>query len=100
MAKAARAARRAASSDIAHAAAGELSPLHEAWGGALALALINTEMLDRGRQRDVLSSPDALARWWAGARAQFPDQCAIVRAGGPVAWTSALLDAVLALRRA
>ena len=31
--------------------------------GALALDLINTEVVDRGKKRDLLSSPEALARW-------------------------------------
>src|SRR5258708_1751410 len=68
--------------------------------GALALDLINTETLDRGKKRDVLSSPDALARWWAEACKQCPDECVIEGAGEPIAWTSELLDAVRALRMA
>jgi predicted RNA-binding Zn ribbon-like protein len=68
--------------------------------GSLALDLINTEMVDRGKKRDVLSSPDALARWWGEACKQYPDQCAIEGAGEPIAWTSELLEAVQSLRMA
>jgi predicted RNA-binding Zn ribbon-like protein len=68
--------------------------------GALALELINTEMLDRGKKRDALSSPYDLARWWAATCQRYPDQCVIEGAGAPIAWTSELLDAVQALRMA
>ena len=69
-------------------------------GGSLALDMINTETLDRGRQRDVLSSPDALARWWGEACQRYPDQCVIKGAGEPIAWTSELLDTIKSLRMA
>jgi predicted RNA-binding Zn ribbon-like protein len=68
--------------------------------GALALKLINTETLDRGKPRDGLPSPDALAQWWETARTRYPDQCAIAGAGKPIAWTNDLLDGVKALRMA
>ncbi|HEY7342670.1 MAG TPA: ABATE domain-containing protein [Ktedonobacterales bacterium] len=68
--------------------------------GSLALALINTETVDRGKKRDALSSTDALAQWWAKMGTQFPDQCVIGRAGEPIAWTRELLDAVGELRLA
>ena len=79
-----------------------LSSVHEAVAlrGALALELINTETLDRGKKHDSLSSPEALARWWEGICTHYPDQCVIAGAGAPIAWTSDLLDVVKALRRA
>jgi predicted RNA-binding Zn ribbon-like protein len=78
------------------------SSAHEdlALRGALALELINTETLDRGKPRDALSSPYDLARWWAVACQRYPDQWVIEGAGAPIAWTSELLDAVQALRMA
>lgn len=78
------------------------SSAHEtlALRGALALELINTETLDQGKKRDGLSSPDALARWWEGICTHYPDQCATLGAGAPIAWTSELLDATKALRMA
>jgi predicted RNA-binding Zn ribbon-like protein len=66
--------------------------------GALALDLINTEMLDRGKKRDVLSSPDALARWWEEVYRRYPQEGVGEGPGESVVWTSELLDAVLALR--
>jgi predicted RNA-binding Zn ribbon-like protein len=76
--------------------------LHEdlAQRGALALELINTETLDRGKQHDALASPEALARWWEGICTHYPDQCAVAAAGEPIEWTSNLLEAIKALRRA
>lgn len=68
--------------------------------GALALELINTETRDRGKRRDALSSPEALARWWAEICEHYPDQCDIAGAGTPIVWTSNLLAAVKALRAA
>ena len=75
---------------------------HEALAlrGALALSLVNTETLDRGKQRDALSSPEALAWWWEDICAHYPDQCGIAGAGTPIAWTSDLLEAIKTLRRA
>ena len=75
---------------------------HEALSlrGSLALGLINTEVLDRGKQHDLLTSPDALARWWAEACTKYPDECAIEGDGDPIEWTSELLDAVRRLRTA
>jgi len=67
---------------------------------SLALELINTETLHRRKKRDALSSPDALARWWEDVCQQYPDQCLVEGAGGPIAWTGELLDAVKALRMA
>lgn len=67
---------------------------------ALALKLINTETLDRGKRRDALPSPDALARWWEEACKQHPDECLIEGAGESITWTSELLQAVNALRAA
>lgn len=64
--------------------------------GSLALRLINTESMDRGKWHDGLPSPDALAGWWEEARSRCPDEC-----GGteePIAWTVETLAAIKALR--
>jgi predicted RNA-binding Zn ribbon-like protein len=76
--------------------------VHEAVAqrGALALELINTQTLDRGKQHDALSSPEALARWWAEVCTHYPDQCVIAGAEAPTVWTSELFAAVKALRMA
>jgi predicted RNA-binding Zn ribbon-like protein len=62
--------------------------------------LINTETVDRGKKRDALSSPDALARWWDEACKRYADECVIEETGTSVALTDELLDAIKALRTA
>src|SRR5262245_25965358 len=90
MAKAARRAKTPHASPSAHGAV--------ALRGALALDLINTEIIDRGKRRDMLPSPEALARWWKAACERYPDQCVSEETDGTIAWTSELLDAVVGLR--
>ena len=68
--------------------------------GSLALDLINTEVLDRGKQRDLLPSPDVLAHWWEGMCKDYPDECMIEGAGERIAWTGELLEAIKTLRMA
>ena len=68
--------------------------------GALALALINTETLDRGKKRDALSSPEALARWWEETCERYHNECVIAETNAPIIWTDELLEAVKALRMA
>jgi predicted RNA-binding Zn ribbon-like protein len=81
---------------------GQLELAHAALSldGLLALELINTEMMERGKRHDVLTSPDKLARWWAEVCELYPEQCAVEGALAPTAWTSEMLDAVKALRMA
>jgi predicted RNA-binding Zn ribbon-like protein len=42
-------------------------------GGALALDLVNTEIVVRGKPRDLLQTPADVAAWWEAARARHPD---------------------------
>jgi predicted RNA-binding Zn ribbon-like protein len=92
MAKGTRRATKSHASPSAHGAV--------ALRGALALDLINTEIMDRGKRHDTLPSPEALARWWEAACERYPDQCVIDGADETTAWTGELFDAVLALRMA
>jgi predicted RNA-binding Zn ribbon-like protein len=41
-------------------------------GGALALDLVNTEVMVRGQPRDLLRTPAHLAAWWQRARTHHP----------------------------
>ncbi|HKV83275.1 MAG TPA: ABATE domain-containing protein [Ktedonobacterales bacterium] len=68
--------------------------------GSLALDLINTEALARGKCRDFLPTTDALARWWDEVRVEYPEECASAGAEAPNVWTSELLAEVKALRNA
>jgi predicted RNA-binding Zn ribbon-like protein len=60
--------------------------------------LINTETIDRGKKRDALSSPAALARWWEETCERYCDECIIAETDAPIIWTDDLLEAVKALR--
>jgi predicted RNA-binding Zn ribbon-like protein len=68
-------------------------------GNALALDLVNTDVILRRRRRDLLPTPEALAQWWDEARSRYPD---LDQGGGTAErWRSAaLLDAVKRLRTA
>jgi len=64
---------------------------------ALALDLVNTELVVRGRRRDLLATPDAVVAWWAEARARYLDMegvGAVVGAGDR--WRDA--EAIAALK--
>jgi predicted RNA-binding Zn ribbon-like protein len=41
-------------------------------GGALALDLVNTDVVIRGKPKDLLDTPDAFADWWRTALALYP----------------------------
>jgi predicted RNA-binding Zn ribbon-like protein len=66
-------------------------------GGALALDLVNTEVVVRDKRRDLLADPQDVAHWWQSARRHHPDPVEV-----PVApvYDRALLDALRALRAA
>ncbi|SRR5258708_18550886 len=57
-------------------------------------------MIVRGKKRDILSSPDALARWWEEACKYHPDSNVVKGAGEPVTWDTDLLDAMKMVRMA
>lgn len=67
-------------------------------GEALALDLVNTEVVVRGKRTDLLDAPNALAAWWRAARARYPDAFG---AGDPaVSPDDGALPAATALREA
>lgn len=65
--------------------------------GSLALDLVNTEMVVRGKKHDVLASSDALAAWWKEARKQNPESQTVV-GEEPIVWNTELLTAVKTIR--
>lgn len=67
--------------------------------GSLALDLVNTEMIIRGKKRDLLASPDALARWWQAALAHHPERAYVEGEELAINWTPELLEAVKELRQ-
>ncbi len=69
-------------------------------GNALALDLLNTEVIMRGKKRDLLSSPEDLAAWWQEALSLSTEQNAVEGAANAASWTNELLEAIKTLRTA
>ena len=67
--------------------------------GSLALDLANTEMVVRGKKRDVLSSPEALSHWWQEALVHHPERERVEEEESAINWTSELLEAVKRVRQ-
>jgi predicted RNA-binding Zn ribbon-like protein len=67
--------------------------------GSLALDLVNTEMIVRGKKHDILSSPEALSRWWREAIAHRTEYKHIAVEEPAINWTSELLDEVKKVRQ-
>jgi predicted RNA-binding Zn ribbon-like protein len=67
--------------------------------GSLALDLVNTEMIVRGKKHDILSSPEALSRWWREAIAHRTEYKHIAVEEPATNWTSELLDEVKKVRQ-
>ena len=65
--------------------------------GSLALDLVNTEMIIRGKKHDVLASPEALAVWWTQACKHNTESQSVLEENS-VIWTPQLLTAVKMLR--
>jgi predicted RNA-binding Zn ribbon-like protein len=64
-------------------------------GGALALDLVNTEVVVRGRRRDLLAGPQDVERWWQAARRHHPQT---VEVPGQPVYEPALLSKLKELR--
>jgi predicted RNA-binding Zn ribbon-like protein len=68
-------------------------------GEALALDLVNTEVVVRRKPLDLLAAPDAYAAWWREAGVRYPDVAGHLPATRAEA-NPELLPAVMALRAA
>ncbi len=68
--------------------------------GSLALDLVNTEMIVRGKKRDVLSSPGELSYWWQEALAHHPERERVEGEEQAINWTPGLLEEVKRVRQA
>jgi predicted RNA-binding Zn ribbon-like protein len=67
--------------------------------GSLALDLVNTEMVVRGKKWDVLSSPDELSHWWQEALAHHLERERVEGEALAINCTPELLDAVKRVRQ-
>jgi predicted RNA-binding Zn ribbon-like protein len=68
--------------------------------GVLALDLVNTEIVVRGKKRDLLSSPQNLASWWQEALSHHRDSNAVKEEANLIEFNAELLEATKKLRTA
>jgi predicted RNA-binding Zn ribbon-like protein len=68
-------------------------------GDVLALDLVNTEVVVRGKPRDLLATPEDVGQWWRAAQRVYPDMDA-VQASSVVPFDTAALAALKGLRTA
>lgn len=69
-------------------------------GGALALDLVNTEVISRGKRRDLLATPDEVVDWWRAALGHYPEHRIAGAQVGKLEDGGELLGALKALRKA
>jgi predicted RNA-binding Zn ribbon-like protein len=58
----------------------------------LALDLVNTEVVVRGKPRDLLATPEDVIQWWHAAQRSYPDMDVVQASGLARIDTAALLD--------
>jgi predicted RNA-binding Zn ribbon-like protein len=68
--------------------------------GMLALDLVNTEVVVRGRRYDLFSSPEDVARWWQEAVMYHPDGEKVEEEMQAIAWSPPLLEGIKLVRTA
>ncbi len=68
--------------------------------GVLALDLVNTEVVIRGRKYDLFSSPEDVAHWWNEALRHHPDREMVKGETEAIVWSTALLEMIKRLRTA
>src|SRR5690348_2747623 len=69
-------------------------------GGVLALDLVNTEVIVRGKRYDLFASPEDVAVWWRQARTHYPDVEHVRVDSDTVIWNTQLLERIKRLRAA
>jgi predicted RNA-binding Zn ribbon-like protein len=68
--------------------------------GVLALDLVNTEVIIRGRRYDLFKSSEDVARWWQEAIIHYPDAEKIKAEIQTFAWSPSLLESIKRIRTA
>src|SRR5689334_15099867 len=68
-------------------------------GDVLALDLVNTEVVVRGKPRDLLATPEDAGQWWRAAQRAYPDM-EVLEGSGVVRFDLAALLALKELRTA
>src|SRR6266700_5135071 len=60
--------------------------------GVLALDLVNTEVVVRGKRYDLFATPEDVAEWWQQALTHHPDEGKVMADTGDIAWSAQLLE--------
>src|SRR3954451_9522967 len=68
--------------------------------GVLALDLVNTEVVVRGKRRDLFATPENVANWWPQALTHHPDGEKIKADMDAIVWSDQLLERIKRLRAA
>ena len=68
--------------------------------GVLALDLVNTEVIVRGRRYDLLCSPEDVVRWWQEALTHYPGREKVKEETQAIAWSLPLLERIKQVRAA
>jgi len=68
--------------------------------GMLALDLINTEVIVRGKHRDLLATPEDVTGWWGEAILHYPDGEKVKADTSAIVWNVQLLERVKRVRAA
>ena len=68
--------------------------------GVLALDLVNTEVVVRGKRYDLLATPEDVAFWWQQARTHHPEAEQVRANTDTVIWSAHLLERIKRLRAA
>src|SRR5947208_6811756 len=68
--------------------------------GVLALDLVNTEVVVRGKRYDLFATPEDVAVWWQQARTHHPDAEHVRANTDTVIWSAQLLERIKRVRAA
>ena len=68
--------------------------------GVLALDLVNTEVVVRGKRRDLFATPEDVANWWPQALTHHPEGEKIKADMDAIVWSDQLLERITQLRAA
>ena len=68
--------------------------------GVLALDLVNTEVIVRGKRYDLFANPEDVALWWQQARTHYPDVEHVRANANTVIWSTQLLERIKRVRAA
>ena len=68
--------------------------------GVLALDVVNTEVIVRGKRYDLFSTPEDVARWWQEALRHYPDGEKVKEETQVLVWNLPLLERIKRVRAA